>query len=145
MTLLSETVKEIDLEALRGHTAGPWEVGVKGNGAPGYVYCDNALGSAVAIVYGAPLLHSVFSRAEEEANARLIAAAPDLLAELTTRRARDAEVEALVKAVIEYRFALQEYVKQRTTQARAIDAELALNAALAPFTGAIHDHAGEMT
>ncbi len=89
----------IDLESLRGFTPGPWEVGAKGYGAPGYVYCDNSLGSAVAIVYGAPMRHSVFSRAEEEANARLIAAAPSMHAELTARRARDAEVEALVEVV----------------------------------------------
>jgi hypothetical protein len=71
--------------AVPTHTPGPWEVGTKGNGAPGYVYCTNDLGSAVAIVYGKALCFSVFSRAEEEANARLIAAAPDLyeaLAEL---------------------------------------------------------------
>jgi hypothetical protein len=61
------------------HTPGPWQVGTPGYGEPGYIYCDNALGSAVAITYGLPLALSVFSRAEEEANARLIAAAPDLL------------------------------------------------------------------
>lgn len=61
------------------HTPGPWEVGTEGNGSPGFVYCDNSLGSAVAVVYGPAMRHSVFSRAEEEANARLIAAAPDLL------------------------------------------------------------------
>ncbi len=61
------------------HTPGPWSVGTRGDGTPGYVYCDNELGSAVAIVYGKPLEYTVFSRAEEIANARLIAAAPDLL------------------------------------------------------------------
>lgn len=63
------------------HTPGPWEVGggEKG-GEPGYVYCDNDLGSAVAIVFGIPALRwSVFPREEEEANARLIAASPKLL------------------------------------------------------------------
>jgi hypothetical protein len=65
-----------------GHTPGPWEVGTPGNGEPGYIYCNNSLGSAVAIAYGMPLALTVFSRAEEEANARLIAAAPELLAAL---------------------------------------------------------------
>ncbi len=57
-------------------TPGPWEVGVYRNGVPGIVYCNNALGSAVAVVYGEKLPYSVFSREEEEANAHLIASAP---------------------------------------------------------------------
>jgi hypothetical protein len=71
------------------HTAGPWEVGEIGNGQPGYVYCNNSMGSAVAIVFGKPLQFSVFTRAEEEANARLIAAAPDLLEALIMVRDAD--------------------------------------------------------
>jgi hypothetical protein len=67
---------------MSAHTPGPWEVGSEGNGKPGYVYCNNSLGSAVAIVFGKPLRLTVFSPEEEEANARLIAAAPDLLAAL---------------------------------------------------------------
>lgn len=61
----------------RRHTPGPWTAG---EGAySGGVYCDNALGSRVAIVYGKGQDYSVFSSGEEEANAALIAAAPDLL------------------------------------------------------------------
>lgn len=63
-------------------TPGPWSVGVEGEGVPGYVYCDNALGSAVAIVYGKALAFTAFSRQEEKANAALIAAAPRLYAAL---------------------------------------------------------------
>jgi len=62
------------------HTPGPWILGTEGDGAVGSVYCDNALGSRVAIVYGREQAYTVFPREEEEANARLIAAAPNLLA-----------------------------------------------------------------
>ena len=65
------------MNIVEGHTPGPWEVGGgKNGGEPGYVYCHNCIGSPVAIVYGKPLGYTVFSRAEEEANARLIASAP---------------------------------------------------------------------
>ena len=59
-------------------TPGPWSIGKRGDGAIGSVYCDNALGSRVAIVFGEGQEFSVFSRREEEANAHLIAAAPEL-------------------------------------------------------------------
>lgn len=68
---------------MSAHTPGPWSCGEKGNGAVGSVYCDNSLGTRVAIVYGRGQEYTIFSRAEEEANARLIAAAPDLLNALT--------------------------------------------------------------
>lgn len=64
------------------HTKGPWSLGGEegdGTGASGYVYCDNSLGSAVAICFGEHLRFTVFPREEEIANARLIASAPDLL------------------------------------------------------------------
>ena len=60
------------------HTPGPWEVGTEGSEI-GAVYCDNSLGSRVAIVFGKGQEYTAFSRTEEEANASLIAAAPDLL------------------------------------------------------------------
>jgi len=63
----------------RKHTPGPWMLGVEGDGAVGSVYCDNAFGSRVAIVYGKGQEFSVFSPDEERANAALIAAAPTLL------------------------------------------------------------------
>jgi hypothetical protein len=59
---------------------GPWVLGGDagdGKGADGYVYCDNNVGSAVAICFGDKLGLSVFSRKQEIANARLISAAPD--------------------------------------------------------------------
>jgi hypothetical protein len=62
-----------------GITPGPWEAGVQGNGTPGYVYCDNELGSAVAITYGDALPFQVFSPKQLAANTALIAAAPDLV------------------------------------------------------------------
>lgn len=59
------------------HTQGPWSVGVPGDGSPGRVYCNNLLGSSVALVYGdRGQEFSVLPRSEEEANARLIADAP---------------------------------------------------------------------
>ena len=63
-------------------TPGPWVLGGKDGdkfGADGYIYCNNSIGSAIAICYGDDLKCSVFSRSEEVANAKLIAAAPDLL------------------------------------------------------------------
>lgn len=69
------------------HTKGPWALGVEGDGAVGSVYCDNALGSRVAIVYGPGQQFTAFTRVEEEANARLIAAAPELLEALILARA----------------------------------------------------------
>jgi hypothetical protein len=90
-------------------TPGPWEVGVEGNGTPGFIYCDNALGSAVAIVYGIDAMaHSVFPRRVEEANARLIAAAPMLFSALerintatmaSTNSATLADFQSWVRAV----------------------------------------------
>ena len=58
------------------HTKGPWCGGDKISGLPTYVYCDDATGSAVALTS----FEFVRRTSEEmEANARLIAAAPDLL------------------------------------------------------------------
>lgn len=59
------------------HTKGPWDIGgVNGGGLPHTVYCDDATGSAVA-----KCDFEFVNRSKEElrANARLIAAAPDLL------------------------------------------------------------------
>lgn len=70
------------------HTAGPWEVGGGENGgSEDYVYCDNSLGSAVAIVrHDKALPMQVFSKAETDANAHLIAAAPEMLEALKEAR-----------------------------------------------------------
>jgi hypothetical protein len=65
------------------------------------------------------------------------------LDELTTRRARDAEVEALVAACRLARSYMSEAIEYETPCAKRDGATV--DAALAPFTGAIHDHAGKMT
>lgn len=79
----------IDLESLRGFTPGPWkdETGS---------FVRTIGGAAIASVYGgrADCMPDAIMRA----NARLIAAAPSMHAKLTARRARDAEVKALVAA-----------------------------------------------
>lgn len=63
----------------QSHTPGPWERGDgAANGCAGYIYCDDATGSAVASVVFSPDFIGR-SDAETEANARLIAAAPELL------------------------------------------------------------------
>lgn len=60
-----------------GFTPGPWEVGSGGaDGNPNFIYCDDILGSAVASVPGT---YTVISLEQRAANARLIAAAPELL------------------------------------------------------------------
>lgn len=64
------------------HTPGPWEAGDgAGNGRKDHIYCDDATGSAVATCH---MDYVPRTRVEVEANARLIAAAPDLLAALIT-------------------------------------------------------------
>jgi len=61
-------------------TRGPWMVpSATQSGSPYYVYSDDATGSAVACV---KFNYVVRSDEELRANAHLIAAAPDLLAEL---------------------------------------------------------------
>jgi hypothetical protein len=80
------TTDPIDLEALRGHTPGPWKASVDGFPC---VEADGVRDLALCNAASLP-------RAEREANVRLITASPAMLAELTTRRARDAEVAALV-------------------------------------------------
>lgn len=58
-------------------TSGPWEKGKNGFGDSMMVYCDDELGSAVA---DCSVKHSMkLTIAERLANAKLIAAAPELL------------------------------------------------------------------
>ena len=60
------------------HTPGPWGVGNEDkNESPLMVYCNDSLGSRVADVSMSG--HGI-TTAQDRANARLIAAAPDLLA-----------------------------------------------------------------
>lgn len=59
------------------HTPGPWEIGDASKGeSPRMVYCDDSLGSRVADCSTAG--HGI-PTAAEIANARLIAAAPEML------------------------------------------------------------------
>lgn len=99
---MTDRITPAELDALERlcaeATPGPWEVGVEPNGTPGYIYCDNSLGSAVAIAYGRALRWTVFPRSEEEANAAFIAAA---------RR----DVPRLVERVRELEAALRSAVK----------------------------------
>jgi hypothetical protein len=74
------TTDPVDLEAMRGFTQGPWGDSEK-----------------VVICRGLTFIaHAHFETKEGEANASLIAAAPSMHAELTARRARDAEVAVLI-------------------------------------------------
>ena len=57
------------------HTPGPWVLDER---YPGYVYCDDVLGSAVATCRDGLVSH--VAHRDYVANANLIAAAPDLYA-----------------------------------------------------------------
>ena len=89
----------IDLESLRGFTPGPWRLsGVDVVNGDDH-WCIN--GHALVEGFHSPTDCRLATVYTIEANARLIAAAPSMHAELTARRARDAEVEALVAALRE--------------------------------------------
>jgi hypothetical protein len=70
-----------------------------------------------------------------------------LFAELTTRRARDADVAGLVAATKKALMRFSDMNGQVSAEVWNDNwpAIKACRDALAPFTGAIHDHAGEMT
>ncbi|MDQ5882246.1 MAG: hypothetical protein QG616_2078 [Pseudomonadota bacterium] len=79
----------IDLESLRGFTPGPWRLsGVDVVNGDDH-WCIN--GHALVEGFHSPTDCRLATVYTIEANARLIAAAPSMHAELTTRRARDAE------------------------------------------------------
>jgi hypothetical protein len=86
--MLKTTLQEI-ADRAEAATPGPWDAGRPGNGSPGYVYSDDATGSAIACV-ALEWVHR--SGAQIEANARFIAHArtdiPALLSEL--QKAREA-------------------------------------------------------
>ena len=92
------TTDPVDLEALRGFTRGPWEV--DSDGAGWYIEAIPERGHSLACISSPAWQDEPDTSLDEaEANAALIAAAPSMHAELTARRARDAEVEALVAAL----------------------------------------------
>jgi hypothetical protein len=125
----------IDLEALRaalaaGTRAGPWfAVSAARNSLAWRVTLtpDDARGDICNVLGG-------LGNESPEATARVIAAVPEMLAELTTRRARDAEVEALVAACRLARSYMSEAIEYETPCAKRDGATV--DAALAPFTGA---------
>jgi len=87
---MSAERKPLDLDSLRGHTPGPRCVVAGKRATRLRVEAD---GVTVATVECASA-----NCDEAKAEAALIAAAPDLLAELTERRAKDALVAELVEA-----------------------------------------------
>jgi hypothetical protein len=146
----------IDLEALRGHTPGPWEW-VEGTRGPRLSTPDR--GKLIVMDFvrcgmqGAQprfarwdgidkgsqrtRMGGILSEGTDHPDARLIAAAPELFdecerlrAELTARRARDAEVEALVAAL---RHARDELASFPRSLGYAITALPKIDAALLPF------------
>lgn len=63
------------------HTPGPWHVGRGADGHPiVYVDCPASEGSGPGIAHVCPIPHMRSTQGTKEANAHLIAAAPDLLA-----------------------------------------------------------------
>lgn len=134
----------IDLEALRGHTGGPWEV--VAHDIWDYSVCVNG-GEVCRVTNKGRLFNRPDGSSEGRSanklriDASLMAAAPDLRAEcerlraeLTTRRARDAEVEALVEAAKLARPAGEVGWPSALILEPAHAAQL--TAAIAPFTGA---------
>lgn len=87
----------IDLESLLGFTPGPWRWSEVGP------FTFELVAGIERVLYRrgdkTGLQHGTINADQVDGpDARLIAAAPDMHAELTARRARDAEVEALVAA-----------------------------------------------
>jgi len=81
-------------------TPGPWVVGDPGSSTEYMIYCDNALGTAVATVKFAPLDLTGWSHEERIANARLIAAAPCMGAYVRKRaEAGDDDARALLARI----------------------------------------------
>ena len=77
----------IDLEQFEGYTPGPWGV----TGRNGYLN-QVGIGPSIGCAYGAG--------DEVRANARLMAAAPDLLAEVKRLREVNAELVAVLHVVV---------------------------------------------
>ena len=145
----------IDLESLRGFTPGPWRAGDEHGAAQlrpsirilrDVTYVEGARPTTYVIgeaTYPTTVGNTVGAE-ERRANAALIAAAPSMHAELLARRARDAEVEALVAAAhrAEVSFNTVRGCYERNPgnfmlAMNELEADvLPLRAALAAFTGA---------
>ena len=126
----------IDLESLRGHTPGPWKWWTSCSFRRLSAEGDGDVLCAVTHSDGHPDVH-LKNGGWEGPDGRLIELAPILLAEyernlieLTARRARDAEVEALVAA-------LREAMEWNWLDDDARPSKIAdqCDKALAPFTG----------
>ena len=93
------STERIDVEALRGHTPGPWLVRI------GDEWTNSIVTDHGELPDGSRNQWEVASynlrRDEGRVNARLIAAAPSLLAEVIERRARDAELIADLRQAID--------------------------------------------
>lgn len=92
------------LDAMLGHTPGPWSYKDDGHQYVGK--------GAYSLRFRVPAIRAKLHGCE--ADARLIAAAPDLLAEVMERRAKDAAVAELMEA-------LQQRVASSLEEARAAD------------------------
>lgn len=117
----------IDLESLRGFTPGPWRW---------WTSCSfdrlssDETGKDGDVLYATKYRDGVCGIEGTVENKRLIAAAPSMHAELTTRRARDAEVGALVAALREAM--AWNWLDEDASPSTVADQ---CEKALAPFTG----------
>ena len=79
-----------DLSKLKGHTLGPWRAGRDTIEMDGYIYAGAGASKIIGQVRGWGWLHvgkgEKAATIEQDANGRLLAAAPDLLAEVTRLR-----------------------------------------------------------
>lgn len=108
MTTNPIDTKRVDLESLRGHTPAPWLSRDDWEGTEIEIYVPRLDGIGDFVIVeevGGEIRKDENGEwsdySEVQANARLIAAAPDLLAELTERRARDSSLEAREAKVAE--------------------------------------------
>lgn len=93
---------DAELDALRWHTPGPWRMNTAGTGTPGgkvtideyYVYSPHVVDD---VAIASEIVDPITCK-PNPANAALIAYAPDLLAEVIERRAKDAAVAELIEA-----------------------------------------------
>lgn len=99
-------------------TPGPWVVGSEGNGSCDYIYCDDVMGSAIATVR---MEYTIIPYEQKVANAKLIAAAPDMYAAL--EELLDSESVSIFSSAMEsdsWKLDLKEWeVRARSALAKA--------------------------